>query len=154
VTPNFCTTTSNVPPSCNTTASSVVLGSDWGLLHATSSKLRTYGPWMLHPRRSASPSLSTWHLEERTTCLRLPRTLQSFAYHSHKRDLYATPPLQVSSARFGFEISIFLHSLPPCLYTSARSTPTSHTSTEPPTALPTSMSIQRILWSSHAVRNQ
>jgi hypothetical protein len=71
------------------------------------------GPWSLHPRRSASPSLSTRHPEEGTACLRSPRTSESLAYQPHGKGLYAAPPLRISYARIGSERSISQHSLPP-----------------------------------------
>jgi hypothetical protein len=50
-TPNFCTINSNVPPCSNTTASSMVPGLNWGLLHAASCKLLMYGPLEPSPKK-------------------------------------------------------------------------------------------------------
>jgi hypothetical protein len=99
------------------------------------------GPWILHPRRSASPSLSTGHPEEGTAYPRSPRTPESMTYQPHGRDLCCAPFLQVSSARTRSEKSVFEHSLLSSLYMSARKTPTSRTSSGPRPALSTYNSI-------------
>jgi hypothetical protein len=94
------------------------------------------GRWILHPRRSASPSLSTGHPEEGTACPRSPRTPESLTYQPHRKGLCAAPFLRVSSARTTSETSVFDHSPLPSLYMSARRTPTSRTSSGPRPALP------------------
>jgi hypothetical protein len=95
------------------------------------------GRSILHPSRSASPSLSTGHLEEGTACPRSPRTHESLTYQPDGRGLCAAPFLRVSSTRIVSETSVFDHSPRPSLYMCPRRTPTSHTSSRPRPALPT-----------------
>ena len=68
------------------------------------------GPLVLHPRKSASRSLSTGQQEEGTAYPRSPRTLESLTFQPHGRDLCATPPLRVSSTRTRPEKSVLEHS--------------------------------------------
>jgi hypothetical protein len=68
------------------------------------------GRSILHPSRSASPSLSIGNLEEGTACPRSPRTPESLTYQPDGRGLYAAPFLRVSSTRTVSETSVFDHS--------------------------------------------